>query len=76
MAPGSKAQVNSIIQNALRDPTHENIMKAINDLKSLAAAEAANDLTSVDWALEFMVGLAEDVGLDPSKAGKVDEDTR
>ncbi len=76
MAQGIKTQVETIMRNTLHDPTDENIMKAINDLKSLATAKDPNDLAAVDWALEFMVGLAEDVGLDPSKAGKVDEDTR
>jgi hypothetical protein len=30
-------------------------------------------MVAADWALEFMVGLAEDLGLDPSKAAKHDE---
>ncbi len=65
---GIKTQVGSIMRDALHDPTDENIMKAIADLKSLATAKDAKDLAAVDWALEFLAGLAEDVGLDPSMA--------
>lgn len=60
--------MDSIMRDTLHDPTDESTMKAIADLKSLATAKDAKDLASVDWALEFVVGLAEDLGLDPSMA--------
>lgn len=63
-----KTRVDGIMRDTLHDPIDESTMKALADLKSLATAKDAKDLASVDWELEFMVGPAEDLGLDPSMA--------
>jgi hypothetical protein len=74
MAQSVRAQAKSITERVLKDPTDENIERAIEDLKKMsAAATDPQDMVAADWALEFMVGLAEDLGLDPSKAAKHDE---
>jgi len=74
MAQSVRAQTRSITERVLKDPTDENIERAIEDLKKIsAAATDPQDMEAADWALEFMVGLAEDLGLDPSKAAKHDE---
>jgi len=74
MAQSVRAQARSITERVLKDPTDENIERAIEDLKKIsAAATDPQDMAAADWALGFMVGLAEDPGLDPSKAAKHDE---
>ena len=74
MAQSVRTQAKSITERVLKDPTDENIERAIEDLKKMSsAATDPQDMAAADWALEFMVGLAEDLGLDPSKAAKHDE---